>query len=247
MQDFSAFAPVLLDDPAHYLVQDPEQLQYLLGQLAKHPEIVCLYPAARREPFALSALLEIAEDHLIFDASPDAQTQKQLLAAPYLLCVSSLARVPVQFEATQPQAILHDGYNAIRTQRPDHLYYMQRRDFFRLSVPTRQPVHCRIKDGEIGFIEAMIADISIGGVSLVGPLPSLILSPGMRMEGCQIELPEEGVLQVDLLVCTLRDIGLRTGRRNLRIGCRFLQLSGHNQTLLQRYVNRVERNRIAHG
>lgn len=244
MSDYNSLAPLTPDDQAHYLIQDPLQLQHLLVQLAKHPEIVCLYPPRRREPFALSALLEVGTDHLIFDASPDPQTQALLLAAPTMICVSSLARVHIQFEVLQPLAVLHDGRPAIRTQRPDHVYYMQRRDYYRLPVPAHESVHCHIAQSS-QLIEAEVADISLGGISLIGPLPGLHLQPGMRLEGCHLHLPPEIIVPVDLLVCTSRDLGTRGGRRNLRIGCRFAQLNGAAQTQLQRFINRLDRARIA--
>lgn len=247
MSDHFTLAPIQLDDPAPFLVQDPEQVQHLLMRLARHPELVCLYPAERREPFALSALLHIAEDHLVFDASPDERTHKLLLSATRIVCVSSLDRVHIQFDAAHPEAITHAGQRAVRTARPDALLYVQRRDYFRLSVPTRQPVYCRISpQGSNDFIKAEIADISFGGISLFGPLPSLLLLPGMRLPGCRIELPEVGVIQVDLLVCATRAITTRSDPRSLRIGCRFIQLTGSGQTRVQRYINRIERSRITH-
>ncbi len=246
MPDHFTLAPIQFDDPAPFLIQDPEQVQHLLMRLARHPEFVCLYPAERREPFALSALLHIAEDHLVFDASPDERTHKVLLSAPHIVCVSSLNRVHIQFDAARPQAIAYEGRRAVRTTRPDALLYVQRRDYFRLSIPSRQPVYCRIPQRDNAFIEAEISDISLGGVSLLGPLPALLLLPGMRLPGCRIELPEVGVILVDLLVCTTRALNARSDQRSLRIGCRFIQLAGSGQTLVQRYINRIERSRITH-
>lgn len=246
MPDHFTLEPIKPDDPAPFLIQDPEEVQHLLMRLARHPELVCLYPAERREPFALSALLQVAQDHLVFDASPDERTLALLLAAPYMVCVSSLDRVHIQFDAPVPRATTHQGHRAVRTDRPSALLHLQRRDYFRLSVPVRQQVYCRIpQHDDPAFIEAEVADISLGGVSLLGPLPSLLLLPGMRLAGCRIELPEVGVIQVDLLVCATRAVTARNDPRSLRIGCRFIHLAGGSQTLVQRYINRIERSRIA--
>ncbi len=245
MQDYHSLAPLMPDDPAHYLVQDPQQLEYLLGQLAKHPEIVCLYPSQRHDSFALSTLLSVADDHLVFDASPDAHTQAMLLASSLMLCVSNLSRVRLQFEAGQPQAIQYENRPAIRTQRPNQLYYMQRRDFYRLPIPAHQPVYCQLSQDTGPVIEADVADISLGGISLIGPIPSLDLRPGMYLDGCRLELPNTDIIRVGLIVCATRDLGLRAGRHSLRIGCRFAQLPGDVQTQIQRYLNRQERARIA--
>lgn len=248
MPDHVTLAPIKLDDPAPFLIQDPDEVQHLLMRLARHPELVCLYPAQRREPFALSALLHVAPDHLIFDASPDERTQAILLNAPSLVCVSSLDHVHIQFDAQAPQAFDFQGLRTIKTRLPAVLLHLQRRDYFRLGVPVRQHVSCRIpQHDDSAFVEADVADISLGGISLFGPLPSLLLLPGMRLSACRIELPEVGVIQVDLLVCSTRALIASHGPRSMRIGCRFIQLSGGAQTLVQRYINRIERSRITHG
>ena len=247
MHDYNTLAPISLEDPEAFLVDDREQVRHFLIRLTKHPELVCLYPDQHREPFALSALLHVTEDYLTFDASPDERTNKVLLNTPYMRCISSLSRVHIQFNAMNPEAVQHEGRRAIRTLFPESLLYVQRRDYFRLSIPGRQPLYCRIPQGDHDFIEAEIADISLGGISLLGPLPSLLLLPGMRLAGCQIDLPEVGCILADLLVCATRDIGSRTSQRNLRIGCRFIHLANREQTLVQRYINRIERSRISYA
>lgn len=246
MADHSALLPIQFDDPAPYLVEDHERLQHLLERLAKHPELVCLYPAERHESFALSALLQITDKHLLFDISPDERTNKLLLNSPHLVCVSNLDRVHIQFISRQPHSTEHAGRRALRAERPTSLLFVQRRDYFRLSVPSRQPLICHLPLGsDWNTLEAEVADISLGGLGLLGPLPGLMPLPGTRFAGCRLELPEIGTIPVDLLVCTTRDISPRNGNRTLRIGCRFMQLSGRGQTLIQRYINHLERSRIA--
>lgn len=243
MADHSTLAPITLENPAPYLIDSEVQLGYLLGRLTKRPELVCLYPQERREPFALSALLHIGGDHLIFDTSPDERINNALEKSPGMVCVGNLDMVHVQFETTSPVRIEYEGRDALRTSRPQSLLFIQRRDYFRLSVPARQPVLCHIPQGQDGdTLSVEIIDISLGGIALPGPLPFANLAPGTRLQDCRIELPETGSLQVDLMVCSLRENRLRDGSR---IGCRFMQLSGGNQTLIQRYINRIERRRLA--
>lgn len=246
MADHSALAPIQLDDPAPFLIAERERIQHLLGRLAKRPELVCLYPAERREHFALSALLQVADDHLVFDTSPDERTNKILLDAPHLICVSNLDRIHIQFDAATPQSTDFDARRALHTARPESMLFVQRRDYFRLTVPARQPALCYLQQTGSDAIEAEVADISLGGLGLYGPLPGIVPLPGMRFADCRLELPEIGIVPIDLLVCATHDITPRGGQRTLRIGCRFMHLSGRGQTLVQRYINHLERSRITH-
>ena len=243
MADHSTLAPLSLDDPAPFMVDTGAQVQHLLSRLAKRPELVCIYPPGKREPFALSALLQVADDHLIFDTSPDERVNKLLENASRLVCVSNLDRVHIQFEAPKPMRIEHKGLSALRAERPKNLLFIQRRDYFRLSIPARQPVLCHIPIGTIdNCLTVEISDISLGGIALPGPLPIPEAAIGMKLLDCQLELPEIGIVKVDLLICSLRENRLRDGTR---IGCRFIHPSAGTESLIQRYINRIERSRIA--
>ena len=243
MTENHTLTPLALEDSTSFLIDAEAQIQHLLMRLAKRPELVCLYPQKKRDPFALSALLQVADDHAIFDISPDEHINKALASAPALVCVSNLDRVHIQFEASRPALIEYDGRRALRTARPDKLLFIQRRDYFRLGIPSRQPVTCHIpQEHGDSYLSVDIIDISIGGISFSGPLPFMALVPGMKLRGCRLTLPEIGNLEVDLLVCCSRENRLHAGTR---IGCRFMHLSGGDETLIQRYINRIERHRIA--
>lgn len=242
MTDHTTLAPLSLENPAPFLIDAEAQIQHLLIRLARRPELICLYPPKKREPFVLSALLQVTDTHLVFDSSPDEQINKTLEQAPKLVCISSLDRVHIQFDAPKPVRIEHEGRPAFRTGRPDFILHVQRRDSYRLDIPARHPVICRIPLGQADtWLDVSIIDISLGGIALPGPLP-MELAPGMQLQGCRLELPDTGCLEVDLLICSLQENRTRAGTR---IGCRFMGLSGGEQTLIQRYINRIERSRIA--
>ncbi|SFN27539.1 PilZ domain-containing protein [Formivibrio citricus] len=242
MTDHATLAPLSLENTAPYLIDTEAQIQHLLVRLARRPELICLYPPKKREPFALSALLQVTDTNLFFDVSPDEHINKVLEQGSKLVCISSLDRVHIQFDAPKPVRIEHQGRPAFRTGRPDFILHVQRRDYYRLDIPARQPVICRIPLGQTDTcLDVAIIDISQGGIALPGPLP-MELVPGMQLHGCRLELPETGCLEVDLLVCSLQENRARAGTR---IGCRFMNLSGGEQTLIQRYINRIERSRMA--
>lgn len=245
MPEYHTLAPLANGDTTPYRIEAEAQLQHLLLRLARRPELVCLYPQGKREPFALSALLQVNDDHLIFDISPDEGINRALEMAPSLVCVSLLDRVHLQFEAPAPRRIQHQGRPALRTERPKSILHIQRRDDFRLSIPSREPVICHIPTATgDSDLAVEVIDISAGGLALPGPLPELgELRTGTRLSGCRLQLPETGIVHADLLVCSFRENRLSHGTR---IGCRFMQLSAGEQTLIQRYINRIERHRIAH-
>lgn len=243
MSENHTLAPLASGDTAAYRIEAEAQLQHLLLRLGRRPELVCLYPQGKREPFALSALLQVNDDQLIFDVSPDEEINRALENTPVLVCVSQLDRVHLQFDAPAPRRIQHQGRPALRTERPKSILHIQRRDYFRLSIPPREPVICHIPTQAGDHLTVEIIDISAGGLSLPGPLPGLgELATGTRLSDCHLQLPETGIIHADLQVCSFRE---NRHTQGTRIGCRFVQLSAGEQTLIQRYIHRIERHRIA--
>lgn len=241
-----ALSPLQLDDPTPYRIEDRERLQHLLTRLVRRPELVCLYPADDHAIFALSALLHVGDDYLIFDAIPDERIEKKLQSSPQLICISSLDRIHVQFNVPDPLGCRHEGQPALRTGWPQELLFVQRRDCYRLNTPVREAPICHIPQADGDEIAILVADISLSGLGLTGPLPGIDARPGLRLAGCRLELPGIGIIPAELLVCATHILNPRGDPHAQRIGGRFVQLSGRGQTLVLRYINQLERRRISH-
>lgn len=235
--------PIHLKDPSPYWVTSPDEIQYTLKRLASKPELVCLYADHQRQSFILSALLAVNSDQLIFDYGPDSVSNQHILQAKTVCCVAHLNSVHYQFEINTINATQFNDKLAFQCEIPKTIIRLQRRDSYRLSVPLSTPLSCRFpldyEDGEIS-----ISDISLGGLGLLGYFPDIPLEVGNILRNCRIELPQFGVITADIEVCTSNEQLLKNGIRTLRSGCRFINLSGTGQTLLQRYINQVERKRL---
>ena len=66
---------------------------------------------------------------------------------------------------------------------------------------------------------------------------------GTVFENCRMDIPEEGVLQVNLVIRSAFHVKARNGHEHLRIGCEFMNLPGNRMNMIQRYITRVERDR----
>lgn len=237
-------APIQLKDPTPYLISNVDEIEYALKRLAKKPELVCLYANHQPHFFALSSVLAINSNSIIFDQGADPIQNQRLLESKSICCVAHLNSVHYQFEVNAINSILFNEKPAFESTIPTMILRLQRRDSYRLSVPLSTPLSCLIpigsEDGEIS-----ISDISLGGLGLLGYSPDISLDVGSILKNCRIELPQIGVITADIEICTNSEQLLKNGIRTLRTGCRFLNLSGTGQTLLQRYINQVERKRLA--
>ena len=92
--------------------------------------------------------------------------------------------------------------------------------------------------------ELPVLDISVGGCSLALPRDC----PGFRVEtafDCQLQLPSASPLPLRLLVRSRFDPPPQDTTQVTRIGCEFTELPGVAESLIQRYIFRVDRLRKA--
>lgn len=72
-----------------------------------------------------------------------------------------------------------------------------------------------------------------------------LLAIGSVLPNCRLDIPEEGVIQANLIIRNAYQITMRNGSRHLRVGCEYVDLPGNRLSMIQRYITRIERERKA--
>jgi flagellar brake protein len=145
--------------------------------------------------------------------------------------------------------VSYQGRPAFRAAFPDSLLRLQRREFYRLTVPIARPLRCILPyqkaDGSRAQLEVKVVDISGGGLAVVAPPEGIGFEADAEFPNCRLELPEVGIIVATVKVCSMFEITLRNGSTIKRAGCQFKTLPGPMLTLVQRYIIKVERERKA--
>lgn len=114
---------------------------------------------------------------------------------------------------------------------------MQRRDFFRQSIPAGNLAQCYLRTGNTIEESAIpIVDISYGGLGLLGIHPDIDLTNGQLLRGCRVELGSLGIIHCDLLVGSQSEIMLKNGIATVRTSCQFQHLNSSAKNILQRFI-----------
>lgn len=199
--------------------------------------------------FVVSAVLDVAPDadEVILDCGAHAIDTQALLRARGLSVVTMLDHVKVQFEVDHAEETMFDGAPALRVQLPESLLRLQRRDAYRLQTSAARPIKLVIPatDVEGKPFEFRICDISCGGVGIIVPDPGPAIEPGMRFEGCRIDLGDAGLVMADVDVRHSATTRNAAGITQRRCGCRFVRLAPAMSVRIQRYINQEERLRRA--
>lgn len=231
-----------------YLVYSKTEILFILRALQRKRSWVSVYFNEDNESL-LTSILAVDEQGVTLDVGSDAQTNRKALASPRLVFVTSHERVKIQFSTTGLADATHEGHPAFRTDLPQSLLRLQRREYYRLTATTAAPLRClipvRMEDGSERSLQANVVDISGAGVAVVVPPEGVHLAPGSRFENCRIDLPEAGTVTMTLEVRNMFEITLGSGSRMRRAGCQFLDMPGAMRSLIQRYITTVERERRA--
>lgn len=141
----------------------------------------------------------------------------------------------IAFAAESPEAVSHAGEAAIRLRFPQSVTISRRRMFVRAPVPDRA-LRCVAYSGAAAVFEAIVTDISQGGVGLQIDDAGETLQPGMVLPRCRILRGGGDPATVDLEVRHTAVVTGANGGRTVRAGCRFVNLSPSAMALVAQFV-----------
>lgn len=243
-----AKAPPLLEpgDYAQFLLHSKSEILFVLRSLLEHVAQITVFFNEGKD-LLLTTVVAVSDDRLIIDYGASAEMNRKAVTVDKLFCVASLKKVRIQFLLRGLTEVTYEGRPAFQAKLPTDLLRLQRREFFRLTMPITRPLRCKMPvavDGGEQTIEVNVVDISGGGLAIALP-EGFDFEAGQEFTRCRIELPEVGTITATIAVRNQFEITLRSGGQVRRAGCEFVKLAGPMLTLVQRYIIKVERERKA--
>lgn len=246
--------PLEIDQPetyGRYLLTSEAEIATYLRALEKQHAIITIYLDDGRT-FFLSSIVAVDEDKGGFslDLAHSSEIRRLAQQSKELTLTSSLDKVKIQMRIKRPQIAEHGGQPEISAPLPEALLRLQRREFFRLETRPNSPLKCTLtlQDKQASTITCTLSllDISGGGVCLHGSSnQSEHFVPDAIIRECQLEIPGEGLIPVNLCVKKIGTPQATGSHSHLRIGCEFVDLPRPKQAQIERYITRVERERKA--
>lgn len=249
-QELYKSTPIPEEDGKDYTLTARGEILAVLRALIQQGSLITMYFNQGKD-FLLTTVLTLANEDqtLIFDAGNSATANARALASERLICVGQLDKIKIQFVLERLTSAQHQGHPAFMAALPTTLQRLQRREFYRLTLPVLQPLVCIIPpqhdDNRLAEAELSVLDISGGGMGLLVKNDGLQLNTDVLIKDCRTALPQIGMLICDLRIRSLYEITLRNGQRHKRAGAQFVKLSNNMQQMLQRYILKSERERKA--
>ncbi|WP_428826978.1 flagellar brake protein [Azonexus sp. IMCC34842] len=236
---------------AQFLLDSKQEVLFYLNLLAKRHSIFTAYINEGQQFFPTSIVaIDESTGNIFLEPANDDEGSDSAQSARQITLVTKLDHVKIQIRLPALKQAKHQDQSVLAAPIPDAILRLQRREFFRLEPPLANPIHCKLathgSDGVLKTFELTLSDISGGGVCLVG---ATALAEHFRRDAlfqqCRLEIPEEGVIQVNLRVRKTVEMSDRNGEHNLRIGCEFVNLPGIRLAFIEHYIARIERERKA--
>ncbi len=233
-----------------YEISSAIEIAALLRSVRRQRSLVTLHFPADNQFFTTSVIdVDTRRGDLVFAYPEDVNAcQKALSGVGMLLCTTMQNDVKVQFTCLGPRKIRHQGRDALCSNLPNLLLRIQRREAFRIAIPSDQPLRCTIAvppGRRLSTAELVVLDISSGGLSLIDHHPLIRLEPGTVHRECSLDLPEIGVVSFAMEVTATWPYALPSGLVCKRAGCQFLEMSEIGATMVQRYIIQLERDKNA--
>lgn len=233
-----------------YQVRSALEIEKILRGLIAHRALMTAH-GGDHGAFFVTAVLAVDDDDgtLVCDYGVDSALTERLLNASRITFITQLDHVRIQFSASGAEAIPYEGGPAFRIAIPEVVTRLQRREFYRLRIPRGRPLYCQVQlpagpDEAAKRIPLPVHDVSCGGVALSGWPQGFVPRPAMELPDIGIELPDLGRLVADLRVVHVHGTAGH-GPDAGRFGCRFVNASHGASMLVQRYINRIEREQRA--
>lgn len=234
------------DGVSSFTVNWKKEIVYILRAVMEKTELVSAY-FNRGESFILTSIIAVDPDEeLVFlDLGANEVFNKKILDSERIVFVTAHDKVKVQFVGHWIEKAQLEGRDVFRIELPKSLIKLQRREYYRVTTPIVRPLKCTILMEDKSKIEMAVVDISIGGVGVALPPEDVAVEPGTVFNGCSLVLPEIGNIVATMEIRNVFEVTSRTGAKTQRAGCQFVNLSANMQSMIQRYIIKVERERRA--
>ena len=234
----------------NYEIASPREIVSLLRQIGEKNALVRMLVQGERDVCVTSILdIDARAGTMLIDCSVNRDQNVRILAQQRLRIETTLDNIRIVFVVTGITSALYENRPALRCSIPATLVRLQRREYYRMAMPITSPVRVAIplpaEAAARAIIESFtLADISVGGLSVLDHKRVLGTTIGHKMIGCNLTLPD-GLVSTTLAVRNTVELALLNGKTSHRLGCEFIGLSRANLAHIQRYITKLERDRNA--
>ena len=217
-----------MNDLARFLIRSPKQVVSYLKLLSSERCLISAAFGSSEKDTFLTAIMDIDEKNQTstIDCGPKEYLNKKLLDSAIIKCSTEYKGIKVLFEGRKVKKSGTPGQPSFTIPIPSSLYWVQRRQFYRVKSPLSKDSYCELsltnqETGEQTTANLKINDISASGVSFLNEDKELstLFEPTTELNHCSLVLDNQATLSVELEVRHKLSHNPNNPGKTERIGC----------------------------
>ena len=236
-----------MENLSDYLVKNPKLILSYLKTLATEK---CLIVVSFGDNFSfLTVILDIDEKKQIItiDCGPKEYLNKKLLSAGVVNLKADLGGIKVLFDGRDIKKTGTSGQTALSIRIPKHIYWIQRRKFYRVRSPLSKNSYCSIaipkteENKEIHNYK--LYDLSATGFAIISETDKLAehLALETQFNNCELIFDTTETHTISFIVRSKLALNPTKPNKGQRIGCEVLDISPKVESAFLRYMQDIER------
>jgi len=235
-----------MSDLAKYLIRNQKQVTNHLKMLSKERCLISACFGEGEKDTFLTAIIKIDEKNqtITIDCGPKEYLNKRLLDSAIIKCSTEYQGIEVLFEGRRVKKTGTPSHPAFLIPIPKSIFWVQRRQFYRVKSPLSKESHCAIsiidnETKEQNIINFPLYDLSVSGFSISNKSKALAnyFEPTQELPQCQLILENEATLTLDIEVQHVTNQHVKPER----IGCLIASPSPRIESVILRYMQNIER------
>jgi c-di-GMP-binding flagellar brake protein YcgR len=196
---------------------------------------------------AITTILDVDTKNslLLLDMPSDSAQSDLALKSDSLRFEGLHERIRISFSTGRASSVSFEGKPVLLVPFPGRLTRMQRRNHFRVPISGSRLIIPVNIDGNVYRSVSTIVDLSSGGACVIDTSKKIDTTEGVIYTDCILELSKNQPQIVSLQVRNFIHMPNSTSNSTqYRIGCQFINLSSSVEASIQRFITRVETQRI---
>ncbi len=236
-----------MSDISSFSVQNTKQIIYYLTILFKNKSLLSARFGENSESYTTTLLgIDGKNNTVIVDSGSKEDTNRQLLNAGKIIFDTEYQGVKSSFAGTALQMITHKGYPAFSMPVPKVLFWMERREYFRVKVPTLKPSYAQLIFEDSKFINLKLYDLSLTGFAMLNVSREISerLVAGTSFSQCKLILSGAGETMISFETRAKYLVKSDKVQKVQKIGCKFIEVTRSVEEVIQRYMQQIQQKNL---